>query len=182
MAKKQTEATGHEEAQAAPELTQEAVEETLRKEEEARTDMRPDLLQRTMDRVLPKGAAALKGGASPIPLRKVSFMVDGAQCAEGVFVSANGDYLLFELTLQALSSAGEINALREVKSGPEAPHVMCKYALHAINGNVLDPEQRNFVWEALGMGGRQIALLAFQQIGAASDAALGKFLSTRRES
>jgi hypothetical protein len=162
-----------------PEELQEAMKPAAPVE---RFDLSADMFQRTMHRILPQGVAALKGGGRVIPLRKVSFQIDGAECADGVFVDDQGDYITFEITLQALDSATELVALREVKAGPEAPMVMARHALYAVNGTTLADDQKPFLWESLGMGGRQLVFAAFQSLGAASDAALGKYLSTRRES
>lgn len=145
-------------------------------------DFRSDMLDRIMEAKVPKGAEALKHTGEIIRRREVTFDVDGADCAEGAFVDQEGNYLVFNITLRSLSSAQELECLRQVQKGPEAPFIMARMALYKVNGRELDEARRGFVWEALGMGGRQVVLGAFQVLGAASEAALGKYLSTRRES
>lgn len=143
-------------------------------------DKRSDLLDRLVARHMPSGAAALKPGEI-IKRREVSFDLDGVECEPDMFVDENGDYITFRVTLRSLGSAQEIEAMRGVKDGTEAPLRMCKLALHAINGKPIERDRLDFFWEALGSGGRQMCFAAFQSLGAASEAAMGKYLTSRSE-
>jgi hypothetical protein len=139
-----------------------------------------DLVDRLQARHLPKGQAALSA-TEIVKRRKLSFDIDGVDCEPDMFVDEEGNYITFNVTLRSLSSAQEIEALRGIKDGTMAPFVMCRYSLYAINGKVLSENQRDFYWECLGSVGRQICLAGFNGLGAASEGAMGKFLSTRSE-
>ena len=167
---------GNEEA---PEFTPEAMAQAL-EAAGSPEDYKPDLVARLVARHMPTGKGALNPGEI-VKRRTVTFDVDGVDCEPDMFVNESGEYVTFKLTLQSLNSAQEIEAMRGLRDAAAAPMAMTKVALHAINGQVLDENRRNFFWEALGAGGRQIAYLAFQSLGAASEAALGKYLKSRSE-
>lgn len=143
-------------------------------------DKRTDLMDRLVARHMPSGKDALKPGEI-IKRREVSFDLDGVECEPDMFVDENGDYITFRITLRSLGSAQEIEAMRGVKDGTEAPLRMCKLALYAINGKPIAADRLDFFWEALGSGGRQICFAAFQSLGAASEASMGKYLTSRSE-
>lgn len=167
------------------EATEEASAETEATEVGAgsvysKDDKRSDLMDRLTERLLPKGAAAMRGGEI-IKRREITFDLDGVECEPGVFTDEEGNYITFQVTLRGLTSAQELEAMRGVKDGTEAPLRMCKLALCAINGKPIERDRLDFWWEALGSGGRQICFMAFQSLGAASEAAMGKYLTSRSE-
>lgn len=143
-------------------------------------DKRPDLIDRLRKRHMPTGNDALKSGEI-IKRRKLSFDVDGADCEPDMFTNEEGEYVTFRVTLQSLSSAQELEAVRGLKDGTQAPLNMCRLSLFAINGKTLSEENRDFYWECLGSGGRQICMGFFSQLGAASESAMGKSLRSRSE-
>lgn len=138
----------------------------------------PDLAQRVFDRMTKTGPAALRPGQEVLPRRVRRFILDGACCLPDVFIDENGNYLDFEVTMRSLSSAEEIAALDGITNPSQAPFMLARASFHAINGQPLSVERKEWFWEAFGMGGRQICLMAFQQVGSASGVALGKFQST----
>jgi hypothetical protein len=135
----------------------------------------PNLLARLFEAFTPTGKAAL-ADKPLLPVRTVTFTVDGAECAPGVFVDENGDYFDFQLTMRSLDSAQEMATLDSVTgSGHTVPPLMSRAMLYKMNGTIITPRQREWLWEALDMRGRQLCFVAYQQMGGASAAALGKF-------
>jgi hypothetical protein len=141
-------------------------------------DRSPDLAQRVFDRMTKTGAAALQPGREILPRRVRRFILDGAVCLPDTFVDAQGNYIDFEVTMRSLSSKEEIAAVDGIENAHAVPFALARASFHAINGKPLDSGQKEFFWEAFGMGGRQICLAAFQQVGSATGIALGKFRST----
>ncbi len=142
-------------------------------------DTNKDLVDRLRARHMPSGASALNAGEI-IKRRRVSFEIDGVECEPDMFVDDAGDYITFKVTLRALTSTQEIEALRGIKDATMAPMMMAKSSLYAINDKPIGENDRDFFWECLGPS-RQICMLAFNMLGAASEAAMGKYLSTRSE-
>lgn len=172
-----------------PEVTEQEGETAAEGEPEApppaperysKDDKRYDLMDRLTARHMPSGQSALKSGEI-IKRREVSFDLDGVECEPDMFVDEAGNYITFKITLRSLGSAQEIEAMRGIKDGTEAPLRMCKFALYAINDKPIEKDRLDFFWEALGSGGRQICFAAFQSLGAASEAAMGKYLMSRSE-
>lgn len=145
------------------------------------TDKDTNLVDRLRARHMPSGRSALDAGEI-IKRRKVTFELDGVECEPDMFVNESGEYISFSVTLRSLTSAQEIEAMRGAKDGAMAPMLLCRQSLFAINEKPLSTTDRDFFWECFGASGRQICLMAFESLGAASRAALGKFLSTRSES
>jgi hypothetical protein len=141
----------------------------------SRLKANPELITQLFER---KTSVGLTTDKPLIERRKFEFQLDGSACAPGVFVDEDGEYFDVMVTLQSLSSAEEIEALTGVRDPNQAPYVLAKRSLLALNGHVLSADEREFFWEALGMGGRQLAFLAFGTIGSASGVALGKFRAT----
>lgn len=134
-----------------------------------------DLLQNIFDR-MPKGATALSGAQAMIKPRRVSFIFDGAAGAPGVFTDSEGNYLDVEVTIQSLSSAEEIDALADLAGNAvAAPFALAKKSLYAIEGKAIKGDQKDFIWEAINQGGRQLCLMAFQSLGASSEVLMGKY-------
>ena len=133
---------------------------------------------------LPKGMNAMKGGSPLIKPREVSFLFDGSEGAPDFFTDTpgipGGTYVDVELTVRGLSSAEEIEALSEIGTAINAaPYALAKRALYAVSGRPIRPEERDLIWEGLCSGGRQMVLMAFQNLGGgASEAAMGKYRSS----
>ena len=145
-------------------------------------DFDPGFVDRLKAQHMPTGEGALKGGGDLVPRRMITFELDGVECEPGVFVNAAGDYVTFKITIRSLSSAQEVSALRGARDAAMAPMLLAAASLYKINDRVLSENERTFFWECLGSPGRQICMVAFQQMGAASTGALGKFLTSRSES
>jgi hypothetical protein len=77
--------------------------------------------------------------------------------------------------MRSLSTTEEIEALSGVSDAGQVPYLLARAALYAINGKPIPSDRKDFFWEGFGMQGRQICLMAFQHIGSASGAAVGKF-------
>lgn len=136
------------------------------------------LLQRSFDRLTISGSAAFGGDRDIIPRRRVEFTVNGDDCAPGVFVDAEGKGVDFTLGLVALSAAQEIKATEDVTDPAEAVMRTAKLSLEKLNGAPVLGEQLDWLWEALGPGGRQITITLYSRIGSASPGGLGKALGS----
>lgn len=135
----------------------------------------PGLLGRLFEAKTKTGQEALAGGGDLIRRSEAHFILDGASATEDFFVDQNGEYFDVRLTVRSLTSQEEIEALQGLRDASMVPFMLAKACLYALNGTPLDAVQKEFLWEGLGMRGRQLCLVAFQQMGGASDAALGKF-------
>lgn len=135
----------------------------------------PGVADRIFQRVTKRGAAALTGGE--IIQRKLrSFVLDGQACTPDFFIEpSTGEYFDVQVTLRSLTSAEEIEALNGLTDAGQVPYLLTRAALYAINGKPIDPDRKDFFWEGFGMQGRQLCLMAFQHIGSASGAAVGKY-------
>jgi hypothetical protein len=165
---------------AGQEPTQEATEAAPAQDEFVNQRANADFLDQLFGR-FPKGMDALSGkGGQLIKPREVTFIFDGMAGAPGIFTDENGDYLDVELTVRTLSSSEEIEALSSIGTEIGAvPYALAKRSLYAVEGKPLRDEQRPLIWEALGSTGRQLVLMAFQNLGGgASEAAMGKYRSS----
>lgn len=137
----------------------------------------PNLLQKVYERMTREGASALSNGKPLFKRREVTFTIDGAACLPEVFVNELGEYVDVTITMHSLTSTEEINAMAGAIQSPETiPYSLAKNALHALNGTpIKDSNQRDFLWEALGPGGRSVCMLAFNEVASASQAVLGKY-------
>jgi hypothetical protein len=139
----------------------------------------PDLFDQVWRKLTVTGPGALSKQGDLVRRRKVSFVVDGSCCAPDVFVNEVGEYYDFELTVQALNAQEEIDALEGLTQAGQVPYLLGRAALHAVNGKVLDSEEKkDLLWEALGQQGRQLVVMAAQTIGSVSAGALGKYQSS----
>lgn len=136
------------------------------------------LLQRVFDRLTIAGPSAFGGNRELIPRRRIEFTVNGADCAPGVFVDGAGEPVDFTLGLVALSSVQEIKATEDVVDPAEAVFKTARLSLETLNGAPVLGEQIEFLWEALGPGGRQLVITLYGRIGSASPGALGKALGS----
>lgn len=134
----------------------------------------PALLQRVFDRTTIAGPNAMKGGGDLIPLKTVTFDVDGSECAPGMFVDEAGGYITFSLTLTALTSVQEVKCTKGCQDPAEAVQRTAKASLKLLNDAPIIGDQLDFLWEALGPGGRQLCLVMYQDVGAVSPAGMGK--------
>ena len=162
----------------APELTPEEQAAAEAKAEEVRQAhlANPDMLKLAMDRASKAVGTGADLGKSPIPRRKITFEVDPDACAPGIFPGP------FLLTMQSLSSAEELTALRGVGDDAIAVGLSLAVAsLHKLNGTEIGYTQRQWLWEALGSGGRQLCATMFARVGMANAGALGKALASSRE-
>ena len=133
-------------------------------------------LDMVMDRMLPKDGAALKAG--PIFERtEFTFPVSGDTCTDGVFYDESGDPQMFKLTVVSLTHQEELDATRSVKAPTDLPFMLAKKSLYKFNGKQLNDKKREFLWEALGPKGRQVVTVAYSEVNAAGDEALGKLHS-----
>lgn len=126
---------------------------------------------------LPKDRDALAGG-SLIKRRRVSFVMDGSACAPGFFADESGEYMDFEVTLQSLDHAEEINAYKTAKSQGQIAMELAKHMLCEIEGEPITEETRDLIWEGMGMRGRALCSLAMQAIASVGAAELGKYRAT----
>jgi hypothetical protein len=151
-------------------------------EGEPPTRNRPNLDRGLMAQIFEQrtkvGPGALKDGGEVIERKRFSFILDGSVATPGFFQDEDGVFFDVKIGLHSLTSAEEINALKGMRDPGQAPFMLAKSCLASLNDERLTAEQRDFLWEGLGMGGRQLCLMAFQSFGSASYAALGKFQST----
>lgn len=133
------------------------------------------LIEAALLRAMPVGPAALDGSRQLVRRATVTFRMSGSDCAPGFFVDSEGDPLELVVTLEALSGTEEMNALSGLSAAEQAPFLLAKAAVRSINDvSVLDTN-RDLLWEAFGMGGRQLCMMAFQHLGSVGAASLGKF-------
>jgi hypothetical protein len=107
--------------------------------------------------------------------RTITFPVDGSECKPNVFCDENGEYFDFELTMRCLAPEDELAVLERVTNGAVAPILLAKAMLHKMNGRLITLAQREWLWTALDMKGRNLCFVAYQMIGGASARSLGKF-------
>ncbi len=138
----------------------------------------PGLLEKVFNRATVAGPGAMSHQGDIVPRKRISFDVDGSDCAPGMFVDGAGNYLTFRLGLASLTSGEEISVTKGVSDPAEAVQVTAKAALELLNGAPILGDQIDFVWEALGSGGRQLVLTMYQEIGAITPVGLGKALAS----
>lgn len=133
----------------------------------------PALLDQLFERFTRTGRDALSSGTL-LPCRTITFDVDGADCEPDVFVTSDGDYYVFSLTLKSLLPEEELKALDGVTNPSAAAMVLAKAMLWKLNGKIIPIARRDWLWQALGMRGRNSCFVAFQQIGGATSRSMGK--------
>jgi hypothetical protein len=139
-----------------------------------RENFAPDVMAQVFNRKTKSGMAAMRGG-DVIERNVFEFVLDGSQATPAFFVDEDGEYFDVKIQIRSLNSREEVAALQGVTDGAQVPFALARACVYALNGTPLDEAQREFLWEGLGMRGRQLALLAFNMLGGASQAALGKF-------
>lgn len=142
----------------------------------------PQLLERVFQKATVTGTGALAHSQEIVPRKRITFDVDGADCAPGMFVDDAGAPITFQLTLHSLTGAEEIKATQGVSDPAEAVQLIARSSIEALNGTPVVGDKLDFLWEAISPSGRQLVLSMYQEIGALSPAGLGKALasSTRR--
>lgn len=145
----------------------------LKEELEKNVNNDPDLLERIFEIRTQTGPEAMSGG-EPIPKTECTFIMDHTVCEPGVFPQD------FKITLRGLSSGQEISATKD--HGNDALEVgimLAKASLYALNGRpIKESDHRDFLWEAIGSGGRQIVQAMYAQFGMAPASALGKAMAS----
>lgn len=143
-----------------------------------RRDTSGDIADRIFNRITKVGPSALAGGEL-IQRKTKTFLLDGASCSPFFFWDeGTGDYLDVEVTVRSLTTVEEIEALKGMTDPGQVPWLLARASLWALNGTPIPYDRKDFFWEGFGMGGRQLAMMAFQHIGSASQVALGKFQSS----
>lgn len=129
----------------------------------------PRALQLAFDKTTRTGPDAMSPGAGDIiPRRRLDFVIVLDELAPGVFTED------IKITLAALSSAMELKAVSGITDPAAAGVLTSKASLELLNGAPIPPDQLDFVWEALGPGGRQIVMTMYQEIGALTPVGMGK--------
>ncbi len=137
-----------------------------------------DVLAQIVARKTRVGAAAISDSREVIQRHVYSFVLEGDQATPDFFVDDNGEYFDVMVTLRSLTSREEIAALQGVTDGSAAPMKLARACLWKLNDRALSEEEKELVWEGLGMKGRQLCMLGFNVLGGASQSALGKFRRT----
>jgi len=117
------------------------------------------------------------GNVRGLPRRKATFTIDKDVCAPGVF---DDD---IDVTLISINSDMELKAIRDCKGDPTSlAFLLARASVYAINGEpVNDAEgEREWLWEALGNGGRAILVGMFGQFGTADAESQGKAMRSLR--
>lgn len=121
--------------------------------------LRASLLDEAFAASTPTNQAAL-GGGELFRKRRVTIAVPAHMCSQ----RADGQPVFpedFELTLAELDAASEMNACSGVESKAEIAFLYAKASLHGVNGKPISTVHRDWLWDALGMGGRTLAIAAF---------------------
>ncbi len=143
-----------------------------RKELEANLIPDPGLLERVFDQRTKTGADALSG-EDPIPRATAEFIMDHTCCAPGIWP---GD---FKIKIRSLTSGEEMDAMRGVDDPMAIATTLAKASIFALNGTpIKSSDQKDFLWEAIGSGGRQVVQNMFAQTGFAPQRALGKAMAS----
>lgn len=132
----------------------------------------PHALSRAMERHTRSGQAAMAGG-DVIPRRYSTFVLDFTACEPGVFDED------LSLTLRSLRSSEELGAMRGSGDDPAAVGLgLAKASLCQMNGQTLTDDQREWLWEAIGGGGRQVVCAMYAHSGFTPAEAMGKALKS----
>lgn len=109
------------------------------------------------------------GKRREMPRSTVELTVDHLICAPGIFAED------FELKLRASTAAIEQNIAKAHKNDPVGyQNALARASLYQFNGVNITPGQDEWLWEALGPAGRNLAMVAWQQLVVPSDEAQGK--------
>lgn len=127
----------------------------------------PGALAKAMARVQQGGGGALRGGEL-IPRRSIRFTMDHQECMEGIFTED------FVIRMDTLTPAEETKVLHGAGDPMSVVSLLAQAALADVNGTRLDDIGREFLWTAIGPGGRQIVIAMYNEIGAAAPMSWGK--------
>ena len=138
--------------------------------------------KRRLDPGALKSAMSRTGGDSlasskSMPRRQATFPVLASECAPGIFDED------FELTIRSLPSHIELEQSRKARGDSNVLGILFSRAsLHALNGQVIDVNEGelDWLWEALGPGGRQLVMGMFAKTCTASEEAQKNALSGLR--
>ncbi len=137
----------------------------------------PTVLQRAFDRTTQTGPDAMQGGEI-IPRRRITFEFSSEICAPGIFDNPDGSYATLQMTLAGLTASMEVKVTKGLLDPLETVQMTAKASVEELNGAPVPPDQVEWLWEALGPGGRQLVLTMFQEIGSLTPAAMGKAQAT----
>ena len=112
----------------------------------------------------------MPGSGDTVKRRYTTFVLDHKMCLPDTFPED------FKLTLMSLTHGEEMDCTRGKATDPLSVGMLyAQRSLHSINGGKqLDNFERDWLWEVLGGGGRQLAVGLFSNIGMATEEALGK--------
>lgn len=135
----------------------------------------PNALAQAMARVVVENKLA----KPVLPRRLVTFLMDASACLPGLFEDD------FEITIGGLTAEMELEAAQAAKG--QVATLAFHYArlsLVAVNGKALDKGklEDEFLWQALGTGGRQIVAGMFAEACMPDEVAQGKARRTLRVS
>jgi hypothetical protein len=128
-----------------------------------------------------RGAGALNGGSAALKRREISFLLDGGVGmlrADGapVFSDEEGNVLDIRINMRSLTSTEEKNVIKSAMQNPSSlPFELAKASLFKVAGEKVDAAKKEWFWEVIGSGGRQICVVAYTMIGGASQSVLGKY-------
>lgn len=110
----------------------------------------------------------------PLPQQHVTFTMAASGCVPGVFAED------FDITLRAITPALELEAMRAANGEMMAmAFEMARRSIVAFNGAPVPAGMDEWLWVALGTGGRQIVTGMFARL-TGSEEAQGKALATLR--
>lgn len=127
-------------------------------------------LQAILERSTKTASEGGEIGSGGVPRRKLTFTVDH-RVTSGVFDED------FDLTLQALSVGQELSISSDfgADQGMALMHEMAKKTILQFDGDpIANAGQREFLWDALGSGGRQIVLQKMAELAGPLAEAVGK--------
>lgn len=115
--------------------------------------LRKSLLQEVFEASTPSGQDAFSG-REIFKRKRVTFLVPRDVCTADFPED-------FELTLQELSADQEMACAASSTTPTEINMKMAKMAINGLNGAKVSSVQSEWLWDALGMGGRALVFLGF---------------------
>ena len=101
--------------------------------------------------------------------RDCTFIMSASECVPGTFP------MDFKVTLRSLTSRQETAAAKGVSEPMEVGTALSKMALFAVNGTPLKgQDEKEWLWDHLASGGRQIIIAMYSTIGMAKEDAVKK--------
>lgn len=135
----------------------------------------PALLQQAFERFSTRASEG--GGAPPaLPRRRWTFVVSKDACEPGVFPED------FEITIQSLSADSEKRAINETGLNEQGMGMsLAKRSIVEVNGAPVGPGVLEWLWDALGTGGRTLVGGLYAQMTVPSAEVAGKAMGTLRK-